>query len=377
MKQYGINFEDGMTYDGNWTRIKRVMRKAQAGEPITIGFLGGSITQGSLSSTPKTCYAYLVYSWWVENFPQAKVTYLNAGIGATTSQFAVARVEEDLLSYHPDFTTIEFSVNDENSEFFKETYEGLVRKILGHEHGPAPLIIHNVFYNSGYNAQEQHESIGRHYGVPCVSMKTCVYPKIADGSIQNREITPDDLHPNDDGHRILADLVIFMLERIYQSFLQDERVDYDMYVTKDSLPDSITANAYEKSKRWRNHNCEPKLDGFVADHEVQNHITEIFRNGWISEKAGDRITFFVEGSNLAVQYRKSVKHPACKALAIVDDDVEHAVILDGNFDETWGDCLFLQTLLYHGQDKLHKVEIQTTSGEAGCDVPFYLVSVIS
>ena len=46
------------------TRLKNLMKRATNGESLVIGFLGGSITQGSLSSTPKNCYAYLVYEWW-------------------------------------------------------------------------------------------------------------------------------------------------------------------------------------------------------------------------------------------------------------------------------------------------------------------------
>ena len=40
------------------TRIKNLMRCAQAGEELTIGFLGGSITQGSLATEHKNTYAY-------------------------------------------------------------------------------------------------------------------------------------------------------------------------------------------------------------------------------------------------------------------------------------------------------------------------------
>ena len=36
------------------TRLKNLMKRAANGESLVIGFLGGSITQGSLSSTPKT-----------------------------------------------------------------------------------------------------------------------------------------------------------------------------------------------------------------------------------------------------------------------------------------------------------------------------------
>lgn len=38
-------------------RLKNCMRRAQDGAELTIGFLGGSITQGSLATKPENCYA--------------------------------------------------------------------------------------------------------------------------------------------------------------------------------------------------------------------------------------------------------------------------------------------------------------------------------
>ena len=42
---------------GNPARLVRLMKRAQEGEALTLGFFGGSITQGCLSSVPETCYA--------------------------------------------------------------------------------------------------------------------------------------------------------------------------------------------------------------------------------------------------------------------------------------------------------------------------------
>ena len=78
---------------GNLYRIKNVMKRAAAGEKITVGFLGGSITQGSVATHPDKCYAHKVYEWFCEAFPRSEVKYLNAGIGATDSQFACARAD--------------------------------------------------------------------------------------------------------------------------------------------------------------------------------------------------------------------------------------------------------------------------------------------
>lgn len=144
VEKYGIDCSRGVMNRGNLYRIERAMRKAMRGEHVTVGFLGGSITQGCLSSAPETCYAYLVYRWWCDTFPDAAVTYVNAGIGGTTSQFGVARADSDLLSKDIDFTIVEFSVNDEDNEHFLETYEGLIRKIYGSRTAPAVLIVNSV-----------------------------------------------------------------------------------------------------------------------------------------------------------------------------------------------------------------------------------------
>ena len=93
-----IDLEKGIANVGDVSRMKEVMARAKRGERLVIGFIGGSITQGSLSTTPQTCYAYRVYTWWKETFPQAEFVYCNAGIGGTTSEFGAARVGTDLLA---------------------------------------------------------------------------------------------------------------------------------------------------------------------------------------------------------------------------------------------------------------------------------------
>ena len=49
-------------------RLKRCMQRAEKGGELTIGFLGGSITQGSLATEHESCYAYRVFRWWQELF---------------------------------------------------------------------------------------------------------------------------------------------------------------------------------------------------------------------------------------------------------------------------------------------------------------------
>ncbi|MCD7957761.1 MAG: SGNH/GDSL hydrolase family protein [Lachnospiraceae bacterium] len=212
----------GLVNEGDDTRLRNVMRRAAAGERLTVGFIGGSITQGSLASAPENCYAYRVYTWWRAAFPEADFVYLNVGIGATTSQYGAARVQTDLLIHNPDVVFVEFSVNDESNEHFLETYEGLVRQILIAGSTPAVVLIHNVCYNNGASAQLIHERVGRHYDLPCVSMQNTIYPELLSGRIQNREITPDDLHPNDAGHELVASVITCYLEQVRSRTLAED-----------------------------------------------------------------------------------------------------------------------------------------------------------
>jgi lysophospholipase L1-like esterase len=266
---YEINTDNGWVNRGNLYRMKQLMRRAKQGDRMTLAFLGGSITQGSLSSQYTNCYAYLVYDWFVKRFPKTAFTYVNAGVGGTTSQFGVARADEDVLRYKPDFVIIEFSVNDEDTEFYQETYEGLVRKIYGNISKPAVLLVHNICYDTGVSAERVHREIGSHYNLPSVSMKTTIYPEVVSGAIENRQITPDDLHPNSDGHALLAEVVTAFLDKVYVQMEEEEKPF--------AMPAPLTTNAYAQVKRYQNHNSAPECSGFTADKTFQKYVNDMFR----------------------------------------------------------------------------------------------------
>lgn len=363
------------------TRLKNLMKRAANGESLVIGFLGGSITQGSLSSTPKTCYAYLVYEWWKKSFPNAAFSFVNGGIGGTTSHYGGARAWKDVLCYRPDIVTVDFSVNDDANEFFEETYEGTLRRLLAAPSSPAVVVLNNVFYDTGKNAQDYHNRIADHYGIPHVSIKDTVYPDVESGKIVRADITPDNLHPNDKGHRLVADEICKLLDSIKaeveEETIAGENIEGKSTKTEASvlLPAPLTENAYEHSRLIQIQDNEAILDGFLVDPIEKKGMLDIFKNGWTAAHTNDKISFEIECSCLAVQYRKSVQQLVPKAKAVIDGDEAHAVILDGNFTEDWGDCLYLEPLLHHAEKKVHRIEITITDAK---DIvrPFYLVSLI-
>lgn len=362
-------YDRGIINFGNIARMKRVMDKALSGKGITVGFIGGSITAGSLSSTPKKCYAYLVTSWWRDKFPEAIVSYINAGVGATTSQFGAARVDQDLLCHGPDVIFAEFSVNDGNAEFFKETFEGLIRKILLYKTEPALFMFNNVFYDDGRNSQEIHNQVGRYYDLPIVSMKESIYAEIEKGTILRERMTPDNLHPNDLGHELVAAVILNLLEEIYDAARKGSK-DIDMVSSR-----PLTKNRYALATAWNNKNTNPTLHGFKKDMTVKAGCWDVFRDGWYAGHAGDSINLSVQGAFLSVQYRKYVKHPAPEAKIVIDHEESNAVILDAGFDETWGDCLYLKDIMVDVKPGMHTIEISAAKAVEGQD--FYLAAIIT
>lgn len=372
--------------------LKRCMQRAEKGGEFTIGFFGGSITQGCAASVHERSYAYLVFRWWEKTFPKSKFHYVNGGIGGTTSHFGAARIVPDLLMYQPDVVVVDFSVNDTDNAFFQETYEGVVRKLLAWDSEPAVLLLNHVFYDTGVNAQEIHNAIGDRYGIPHVSIKDSLYRRMKAGEYTRGELTGDGLHPNDRGHKLVAEEICGFLEEIRMRPERTEeivrretsesqismqtRLPGSLPCGNQALPAPMTANTYEDAKRLTIREISPELMGFRADAEEKQGHLDVFKNGWIGGKAGDKIRFEVTASCIAVQYRKTISRPALRARVILDENREDARILDGNFDEDWGDCLYLEPILHHGDRIKHHVEIEIIEGKVETAAPFYLLSLI-
>ena len=246
------------------TRLHMIFEKAKRGEPLTVGFIGGSITQGCHSSKPEYAYAYRVYEWLQQKFPDADLTYINAGIGGTTSHFGTARVKEDLLTYEPDLVFLDFSVNDDATYFFEETYEGVVRQILLSKKAPALVPVYHIYYQNGMNAERVHAKICRHYQLPVISMRP-LYQKLLDGTLEMNEITTDGLHPNDYGHKLVADLIIEKLEAYMEENRKKEVCVGDMTTATEEIASPLTENQYEHAVRYNNLSCLPQMVKFEKD----------------------------------------------------------------------------------------------------------------
>lgn len=367
------DMDKGIINIGNLYRFHRVFDRLKNGDEITVVFLGGSITQDCLATKHELCYAFRTFDWFRRKFPAAKINYINAGIGGTTSQFGAARVEEDVLSHSPDIVFVEFSVNDSNDEKYKETYESLLRKILSAQSEPAVFTFNNVRYDNGENAQEVHNEVARYYKLPVVSMKDSIYRELLLGHFSSENITADHLHPNDVGHGLLAEVICNLLDTILSQYYSGN-VETEEY----TLPEEpLTKIRYMDSARYRNeivHFPSFRCEGVTIDDREQYEAKDCFKKGIIFNQSEAYICLKLKFKSLSVQYMKTMgKHSPLAALYI---DGKKTAILDGNFDENW-DCLYLHDICSFEQCEEHDIRIEVENYPENCGQNFYFVSFIT
>ncbi|MCH5264431.1 MAG: SGNH/GDSL hydrolase family protein [Lachnospiraceae bacterium] len=218
---------------GNNYRLKKVIEKAKRGEPVTIAYIGGSITQGAGAKPINTlCYAYRSCQAFCDLFAPGgdNVHYVKAGVGGTSSEFGMVRYDRDVTKdgeIKPDLVVIEYAVNDEGDETEGVSFESLVRKVLQAENKPAVLLNFAVFM-SDWNLQERLQPIGERYELPMVSVKDAVTPQFEKSNIiTKRQFFYDIYHPTNDGHRIMADCIAHLFEAVDKEEMADEDISLD------------------------------------------------------------------------------------------------------------------------------------------------------
>lgn len=336
--------------EGNTSRLAAAMEKAKKGECITVATIGGSITQGTAASNQNSCYASRFFSWWQEKFPECEVNTVNAGIGGTDSYLGVHRADEQLLSYDPDVVVIEFSVNDTDKTMNKYSYDSLVRKVLSAENEPAVILLFTT-QEDGTSLQDVHREIGAAYDLPMISYREAVYPEVAAGTINWKDISPDNIHPNDIGHGIIGQLLSRYLDGVYDSDTASLAAEVTAFDTE-----GYTNDYYRNARLVNASQTEYTADGFEVG---QNKVYSQFHENWISE-GGGTLSFDVECQNIGILYLKTTDGKSGTYEVYVDG--ERKGKLEGDFSGGWGNYAFPKQVLLAKDTEKHTVEIKPAEG---------------
>lgn len=339
---------------GNRARLAAAMQRAESGKPVTIGVIGGSITQGSSASSSQENYAFLNTKWWAEAFPQCSgLNFVNAGIGATGSYIGVHRVAEDLLAQNPDVVVVEFSVNDTDAAFNLGTYDSLVRKILNAENQPAVILLFMCQENNTTLA-ETHKQIGEAYDLPMISYQQAVMPEIEKGTFTWTDIAADNIHPNSNGHGIVGELLWNYYNSVYAQLDTIDTSDLSF------TAEPVTADRYAEAELLNSTEITPTENIGFAEADLMYQ----FPSGWQATEAGASLTFAVDARNIGILYYRTIDGKSGEYTVYIDGQL--ADTLDGNFADGWGNYAEAAEVYTSDAKATHTVTIQCKEGETAC-----------
>ncbi|MCG3160649.1 MAG: hypothetical protein JMDDDDMK_01718 [Acidobacteria bacterium] len=287
--------------------------KLRAGTPVTIAYLGGSITAGAGASNPeKSSYRALVTEWFRKNYPKSEITELNAAINSAgtsgSSLYGTLRARRDLIAYKPDLVFVEFAVNDTNEDetATKKAIEGLLRQLLIVSQPPEVVMLYAA--NAKRNVRtEWHDAIAAHYQVPSLDLQNRLWAMIDAGRIKPADIWPiatrkDSVNPSDTGHKLYADFITSFLSEqeklkaspiprtLPQPLVSDEMNygEFKAIVEIKSERGPGRGSAKERNASWRIESTSDRTlpTGLLA-----------------SDKAGAQIEYYFEGTVIGISYR--------------------------------------------------------------------------
>ncbi|HEY8459451.1 MAG TPA: SGNH/GDSL hydrolase family protein [Blastocatellia bacterium] len=289
--------------------------KLRDGAPVTVAYLGGSITAGAGASAPeKTSYRALVTDWLRKRYPKSEITELNASINNTGvtggSLYGALRARRDVIAYKPDLVFIEFAVNDtnENEIPVKKGVEGLLRQLLVAAQPPEIVMLYATIAQRGVHA-EWHDAVAAHYRVSSINMQDRVWSLIDGGKIKASEFWPgisrpaaswkDSPPPSDAGHKIYADFIIsFLAEQeklksmpIMRNLpppLVSDEMNYGEFKAIVEIRPQRGSGARERGANWRSEASN--------DRALPSELL-------VSDRAGAQVDYYFDGGVIGVSYR--------------------------------------------------------------------------
>lgn len=278
--------------------IGRALGKLRRGGPVTVAYLGGSVTLGNgASNAEKTSYRAMVTGWLRQRFPQAEISEINAGLATTGSLYGAMRVRRDVLAQKADLVFVEFAASDGNESIeqelaVKKAVEGLLRQFLIVPSPPEVVMIYAPNARKTSRA-EWHDQIAAHYQVPAINLLETAQPLI---EARKFNFAKDGVNPNDAGHKLYADAITAFLA-------EQEKLEASPILRL--LPSPLVSDemnygelkAFAEIRPPQGHEASWKVEP-SADHALPATLLS-------SDKTNAQVEFYFEGTVVGITFRAS------------------------------------------------------------------------
>ena len=307
-------------------------KKILSGQPVHVGYLGGSITEASQGWRDQSL------DWLQKTYPQAKFTGINAGIGGTGSELGVFRVQSQVLERKPDLVFVEFAVNDneKNIEHIYKAMEGIVRKTWQQNPQTDLCFVYTLtadmasFFQNGKlpTSALAMEQIAEHYGIPSV----CLGLKVADLAKEGNLIfkgrpqdhpdkivfSPDNVHPYPQtGHLLYTQALSEALQKMafHDTKIQTHALPVPYRSDNWQQAQMIPVNALSKQGQWKE--LTPQTD--TVANLLKNRFSGLLKSG----QPGDYLEVKMKGEICGLY---DVMGPGCGQFSVEVDGEDKQII---------------------------------------------------
>ena len=276
---------------------------------LTIAYFGGSITEGG----EENGWRRLTTKWFEAQYPDAKITEINAAIGGTGTDLGVYRCERDVIAHRPNLTFIEFAVNDSGfkPEFLSRTTEAIVRKLRASDPTMEIVFVFTITRRLAdglaqgipFFSRDIHASIAAHYALPTIDIGTPLAEAAAKAEKGWLEYTNDEVHPHAGGYAIKFSALLSGLVPLLAGDAPDSLLEYAAPAPLfDRLP--IAARLVDAYPLAENR-AQPDTSPEVGWSRLFLHLCFRWPTCIGSNLPGAELTFEFEGSNLGVYWMMS------------------------------------------------------------------------
>ena len=183
-------------------------------KPVTIVCLGDSVTGVYYHTGGRRAYPEMLEIAIKRAVPKTNVTVINAGISGHTTQNGLERLDHDVLSKKPDLVTVSFGLNDMTripEDQFRKNLETIVARCREIK-AEVVLCTPNAVINTGGRPTEKLERYCDVIRATARDLKLSVCDQYRAGAAQRakdawawRLTLSDEIHPNMDGHKLMAE----------------------------------------------------------------------------------------------------------------------------------------------------------------------------
>lgn len=283
--------------------------KLEAGGPVRIAYLGGSITEAS-------GWRDLSRDWFARQYPQAEVSQIRATISGTGAEFGACRLQNHVLRHSPDLVFIEFAVNGAGATTRRaiRSVEGLIRQIRRHDSATEVCLVFTVSNgmtrelkaNRSPQVVLNMKTVANHYGVPTIDFGPSVTRLILDGKLVMKGAAPakdtpaagpqvfstDGTHPLfETGHRLYLDAIVRSVPALKAAGSPGPHalpapLDTDNWETATMV--ALDAPGITRSTGWQK--IEPP-----SGTEQRQRISQYFSSVWAASAPGETLEFSFDG----------------------------------------------------------------------------------